>query len=167
MARLTAARARPLLAAARIARLASVSAEGTPHVVPVTFALDGDIVYTAVDGKPKTTHGLRRLENIRRDPRVAVLADHYDEDWARLWWVRADGSATIVAEPALMAAPIARLAQKYPQYEQVPIPGPVIAIQVMAWTGWTAAGPNGAGPTGAGGSRGSRPRGRPRGPAIW
>jgi PPOX class probable F420-dependent enzyme len=139
MPRLTAAQARQRLGAARIARLASVSADGTPHVVPVTFALDGDTIYTAVDGKPKTTRGLRRLDNIRHSPRVAVLADHYDEDWAQLWWVRADGTAAIVDEPALMAAPAAQLARRYPQYAQVPLPGPVIAIQVMAWTGWTAA----------------------------
>jgi len=143
---LTAAVARELLGAARVARLASVSADGAPHLVPVTFALDGDTIYTAVDGKPKTTRGLRRLDNIRRSPRVAVLADHYDEDWAQLWWVRADGTAAIIGEPALMAAPAALLARRYPQYAQVPLPGPVIAIEVTAWTGWTAAeatGPSG------------------------
>jgi PPOX class probable F420-dependent enzyme len=139
MARLTAAQARQRLGAARIARLASVSADGTPHVVPVTFALDGDTIYTAVDGKPKTTRGLRRLDNIRRSPQVAVLADHYDEDWAQLWWVRADGTAAIIGTPALMAAPAALLARRYPQYARVPLPGPVIAIEVTAWTGWTAA----------------------------
>jgi PPOX class probable F420-dependent enzyme len=135
---LTAAVARELLGAARVARLASVSADGAPHLVPVTFALDGDTIYTAVDGKPKTTRGLRRLDNIRRNPRVAVLADHYEEDWAALWWVRADGTATVAADPALLTAPAALLTRRYPQYEQVPLPGPVIVIKVTAWTGWTA-----------------------------
>jgi PPOX class probable F420-dependent enzyme len=140
MPRLTGAQARQLLGAARVARLASVCADGAPHLVPVTFALDGDTIYTAVDGKPKTTRGLRRLDNIRRTPRVAVLADHYAEDWATLWWVRADGTAAILDDPALMATPAALLTGRYPQYEQVPLPGPVIVIRVTAWTGWTASG---------------------------
>ena len=83
--------ARRRLAAARVARLATVGGPGSPHLVPVTFAVAGDRIYSAVDAKPKTTRDLRRLRNIRADPRVAVLADHYDEDWSRLWWARADG----------------------------------------------------------------------------
>jgi PPOX class probable F420-dependent enzyme len=135
---LTGVQARELLAGARVARLASVSAEGVPHLVPVTFALEGDILYTAVDGKPKTTRGLRRLDNIRRNPRVAILADHYEENWAALWWTRADGTASVIDDPELMAAPIALLARRYPQYDEVPLPGPVIAVRDTAWTGWTA-----------------------------
>jgi PPOX class probable F420-dependent enzyme len=142
MPRLTAARARELLAAARVARLATVSAAGLPHLVPVTFAVAGDTVYTAVDGKPKTTPGLRRLENIRRSPGVAILADHYEEDWTALWWARGDGTASVIDDPAAMARPLGLLARRYPQYATIPLPGPVIAIQVTAWTGWTAtAGP--------------------------
>jgi PPOX class probable F420-dependent enzyme len=137
---LTGARALDLLAGARVVRLASVTAAGTPHIVPVTFALDGDIIYTAVDGKPKTTRGLRRLDNIRRSPGVAVLADHYEENWAALWWVRADGTASVIDDRGLIAAPLALLARRYPQYAEVPLPGPVIAIRVTAWTGWTATG---------------------------
>lgn len=132
-------RSRQLLAAARVARLATAAADGTPHIVPITFALDGDTIYTAVDGKPKSTGALRRLDNIRANPRVAVLADHYEEDWAALWWARAEGTAAIIADPALMAAPAALLAGRYPQYREVPLPGPVIEIQVTNWSGWTAA----------------------------
>jgi PPOX class probable F420-dependent enzyme len=139
MPRLAAGRARQLLAAARVARLASVSATGAPHLVPVTFAVAGDTVYTAVDGKPKTTPGLRRLENIRHSPGVALLADHYAEDWTALWWARADGTASVIDDPAAMAGPLGLLARRYPQYATVPLPGPVIAIRVTAWTGWAAA----------------------------
>jgi PPOX class probable F420-dependent enzyme len=137
---LTGEQARALLAGARVARLASVSAAGMPHLVPVTFALAGDVLYTAVDGKPKSTRGLRRLDNIRGDPRVAVLADHYEENWGALWWARADGTATVIDDPGLMAAPLALLARRYPQYDEVPLPGPVIAVQITVWTGWTATG---------------------------
>jgi PPOX class probable F420-dependent enzyme len=140
--RLAAEQARRLLAAARVARLATASPDGVPHLVPVTFALAGDTVYTAVDGKPKATArtpaGLRRLDNIRRNPAVALLADHYAEDWSALWWARADGEASIIDDPALMAGPARLLAGRYPQYATVPLPGPVIAIQVMRWSGWAA-----------------------------
>jgi PPOX class probable F420-dependent enzyme len=130
--------ARWRLGTARVARLATVSADGRPHLVPVTFAADGDLVYTAVDAKPKTTTRLRRLSNIRANSRVAVLADHYDEDWSALWWVRADGEAAIVDDPAGMAEPVRLLADRYPPYRDNPPAGPVIAIRVDRWTGWSA-----------------------------
>jgi PPOX class probable F420-dependent enzyme len=138
MPRLGGERARLLLAAARVARLATASPDGVPHLVPVTLAVDGDTIYTAVDGKPKTTRGLRRLDNIGRNPRVSVLADHYEEDWAALWWARADGTAAVIDAPELMAGPARLLAARYPQYREVALPGPVIAIQVTSWSGWTA-----------------------------
>lgn len=124
-----------------MARLASVTESGQPHIVPFTFVLDGDRIYSAVDAKPKTTSSLRRLRNIRANPKVAVLADHYDEDWARLWWVRADGRAAVLDEPRQVARPLALLADRYPQYRQAPPPGPVIAVNVERWTGWAASAP--------------------------
>jgi PPOX class probable F420-dependent enzyme len=133
-----------LLGGARVARLATVTQAGRPHIVPVTFALDGDWIYTAVDAKPKTTQALRRLENIRGNPQVAVLADSYSEDWASLWWVRADGRAAVLDEPGTMARPIALLRERYPQYRQAPPPGPVIAVEVERWTGWAASPPGSA-----------------------
>jgi PPOX class probable F420-dependent enzyme len=89
-----------------VARLATVSPDGRPHVVPVTFAVDGDVIYSAVDAKPKTTTRLARLRNITAEPRVAMLADHYEADWDRLWWARADGAATVLAGAAEMAGPL-------------------------------------------------------------
>ena len=76
-----------LFAAAPVARLATVGPDGCPHLVPVVFAVDGDVVYTAVDGKPKVSLRLRRLANIAARPQVSLLVDHYDDDWSRLWWV--------------------------------------------------------------------------------
>ncbi|GLX92402.1 TIGR03668 family PPOX class F420-dependent oxidoreductase [Herbidospora sp. NBRC 101105] len=112
-----------------MARLATAG----PHVVPVTFALEGDVIVTAVDHKPKTTRRLRRLENIAADPRVSVLADHYEENWERLWWVRADGTARVVDE-----WPVDALTAKYPQYREIPPAGPFIVIDVHLWRDWTA-----------------------------
>lgn len=109
-----------------------------PHVVPFTFAVDGDLIYSAVDAKPKSTTRLKRLGNIRGNPRVAVLADHYEDDWSALWWVRADGFAAVVEEAAAMARPLRLLAERYPQYAASPPAGPVIEIRVGRWTGWAA-----------------------------
>ncbi len=98
--KLTADEARRRFGTAAVARLATIGPDGRPHLVPVTFALDGDRIYTAVDAKPKTTANLRRLRNIDADPRVTLLADHYEDDWDRLWWARADGRAAILGRPA-------------------------------------------------------------------
>ena len=127
--------ARRRFGGAVVARLATVGPQSRPHLVPVTFALDGDRVYIAVDAKPKTTTDLRRLRNIRADPRVAVLADHYEADWDRLWWARADGRASLLAGPADMAGPLELLAARYPPYWADSPAGPVIVIQVDRWTG--------------------------------
>jgi len=126
-----------------VARLATTGADGQPHIVPVTFALVGDQVLTAVDQKPKSTTSLRRLRNIGDNPRVAMLWDHYDDDWSRLWWVRGDGSARVVdpgSVPWTMA--VEGLRAKYRQYVQDPPRGPAIVIRVGSWSGW-AYGPAG------------------------
>ena len=133
--------ARQRFAGAAVARLATVTEAGRPHLVPVTFAVDGDRIYVAVDAKPKSTRHLRRLRNIRANPQVAVLADRYDDDWAALWWVRADGRAVILDDPRQMAGPVALLAGRYPQYRELPPAGPVIEITAERWTGWAAAPP--------------------------
>jgi PPOX class probable F420-dependent enzyme len=124
-------------ASARVARLATVGHDG-PHIVPIVFALVDDVVYHAVDHKPKRTTALRRLDNLRADPRASVLADGYDEDWEQLWWVRADGVASILAPGH--AAGVAALRAKYPQYAERPPEGPVVAIKVSGWSSWSAAG---------------------------
>ncbi len=144
--RLDAGAARERFGQVRVARLATAGPDGQPHLVPFTFALDsrprhGDRIYSAVDAKPKSTTDLRRLRNIRSNPRVAVLADHYEDDWGALWWVRADGQATLLDEPTAMALALALLAARYPQYREQPPGGPVISIQVARWTGWAAARP--------------------------
>ena len=98
------------LAGARVARLATAGGDGQPHLVPVTFAIDGDLIYTAVDHKPKKSANLRRLRNVRENPRVALLADHYAEDWNELWWVRVDGWASVVEDERGLQDPLDVLA---------------------------------------------------------
>lgn len=127
------------LAEARVARLATVGESGQPHVVPITFALDGDTLYFAVDAKPKRTRDLRRLKNIAANPAVSVLLDHYEEDWTRLWWVRADGRARIVDGAAEIERAIDLLRLRYPQYERSRPGGPVVAIRIERISGWSGA----------------------------
>jgi PPOX class probable F420-dependent enzyme len=132
--------ARERFAAARVARLATAAADGQPHIVPIVFAVpeDHDQIYSAVDQKRKRTNALRRLANIAENPRVAVLVDHYEDDWEKLWWVRADGCARILdpdhSDEARQA--IALLRDRYPQQRAT---GAVLAIDVERWSGWTAA----------------------------
>jgi PPOX class probable F420-dependent enzyme len=122
-------------AAARVARLATVGRDGAPHLVPITFALAGDVIYSAVDAKPKRHRRLQRLANIAHEPRVSVLVDRYDDDWTALWWVRADGVAHVVpSSPAAIEA----LSARYPQYRTAPPPGPFIEVAVSRWSAWSA-----------------------------
>jgi PPOX class probable F420-dependent enzyme len=124
-------------AAARVARLATADAAGVPHLVPVTFALDDHAIVFAIDHKPKRSTNLRRLRNIAANPAVSFLVDGYDEDWSRLWWVRADGTARILdsAQTAIEA-----LKAKYPQYQERPPEGPVVRTEVTGWRSWSASG---------------------------
>lgn len=125
-------------AQAPVARLATVAPGATPHLVPVVFALRDGIVYTAVDAKRKTTQRLRRLANIEDNPRVSMLVDHYAADWTQLWWVRADGIAAIHRDDTEQQRGYRLLRAKYPQYETVPLNGPVMAVAVHRWVCWRA-----------------------------
>ena len=123
-------------AAARVARLATVSGVGTPHLVPITFVLVGTTILSAVDAKPKSTATLRRLDNIAANPFVSVLVDDYDDDWTQLWWARADGWARV--QPVEDVPDFDALVARYPQYSEDPPVGPVIVIVVDHWSGWSA-----------------------------
>ncbi len=126
-------------AAARVARLATVDADGQPHLVPIVFVVAGDRLYTVVDGKPKRTTALRRLANVAANPKVSVLVDHYADDWRELWWVRADGTARIVPiDSAEGRTALRLLTERYPQYAETVPPGPVLAIDIARWVSWTA-----------------------------
>ncbi len=128
--------ARAQFAAVPVARLATVSGDGSPHLVPIVFAAVGNRLVSAIDDKPKTTTELRRLDNIAVNPFVSVLVDHYDEDWTRLWWARADGWARVL--PVTDIAEVAHLVARYPQYREQAPEGPAIVIEVDSWSGWSA-----------------------------
>jgi PPOX class probable F420-dependent enzyme len=133
----TAEEARARFADARVARLATADAAGRPHLVPIAFAVAGDTIYSAVDAKPKRTRALRRLANVRANPAVSLLVDHWDEeDWGRLWWVRADGRGRVLdpGDPEARRA-VELLRERYPRQQAE---GEVLAMAVERWSGWTA-----------------------------
>lgn len=129
---------RRLVVAARVARLATVRPDASPHIVAMTFAVMGRSIVTAIDHKPKRTTQLQRLRNIEANPAASVLVDHYDDDWARLWWARADGTARIVAASDATDA-VELLVAKYPPYRQRRPEGPVIVVTIDRWRAWAAA----------------------------
>ena len=131
---MTSEEARTRFASARVARLATVAADGTPHLVPITFALLEETIYSVVDQKPKRTTELKRLANVRATGRASLLVDHYEENWQYLWWVRADGTArTLEANEPEARSAIEALKERYPQQRPT---GPVLAVDVENWTGW-------------------------------
>jgi PPOX class probable F420-dependent enzyme len=136
--RLDPAEARALFVSAAVARLATVRPDGSPHLIPVCFALAGETIYTAVDHKPKATADLARLRHIAAEPRVALLADRYEDDWSRLWWVRVDGDASVVSTPREREGALAALAAAYPHYAARAPEGPVIAVRPRRYSGWRA-----------------------------
>ena len=132
--------ARRRFAESPVARLATVRPDGAPHLVPVVFGLVGDAVTTAVDHKPKRSTRLQRLANLRAEPRCCLLVDHYDRDWTHLWWVRADGRAEVIDDPAEDDPGLVALAARYPAYHDRPPAGALVRIEVTRWTGWAASG---------------------------
>ncbi|MFD5319333.1 TIGR03668 family PPOX class F420-dependent oxidoreductase [Streptomyces sp. NPDC127098] len=137
---LTADSARQRVSEARVLRLATVDADGSPHQVPATFAAQGDTLVIAVDHKPKRHQNLKRLRNIAANPKVCVLVDRYDDDWSQLWWARGDGTARVLEGDA-RRGPVEWLSEKYEQYRDHPPEGPVIEITITRWTGWAFADP--------------------------
>ncbi|GAB3159560.1 TIGR03668 family PPOX class F420-dependent oxidoreductase [Myceligenerans halotolerans] len=128
---------RTRFAAARSATLATVGSDLWPHVVPVTFVAVEDVVFIGIDQKPKTTTNLRRLRNIADNDRVSLLCDEYSDEWTRLWWVRADGHADVVATGPDHQSAVRHLQARYSQYVDDPPRGPVIRVNVSRWSGWS------------------------------
>jgi PPOX class probable F420-dependent enzyme len=132
--------ARRRFAAASIARLATITPDGRPHIVPINFAVEGDRIYSIVDAvKPKSRLSLVRLRNIEANPQVTLLVDEYSDDWDQLWWIRADGTAKIAADGPERERAIGLLHAKYAQYRAAdPEFGVAVVIEVDHWIGWSA-----------------------------
>ena len=129
---------RRLVSTAPVGRLATVRRDGRPHVVPICFVVTNDVVYSAVDKKPKRHRHLQRISNVAATGAASLLIDEYDDDWSRLWWVRLDGRARLVDNTVEAERAIRLLCDKYPQYRDQPPSGPVLAVDVERWVGWSA-----------------------------
>ena len=134
---------RATLESARHGYLSTASPEGDPHLQPVVFQVLGDSVYIAIDEKPKTTLRLRRLTNIEANPKFALLVDHYNDDWNRLWWVLLRGPASVLWPSEWdgdeAGAVIAALREKYPLYESMGLEErPLLKLTPERVTRWSA-----------------------------
>ena len=132
------AEAKRRLVAAQFGVLATITPAGAPHAVPITFAVIDDLVVTAVDHKPKRSNRLQRVVNLERTPVACLLVHADDDDWDRLWWVRADLSGGAVTDQDLRDGAVAALADKYPQYRQHPPAGTILGLRIERITAWTA-----------------------------
>jgi PPOX class probable F420-dependent enzyme len=126
--------ARRLASGARVARVGTVDERGRVHLVPIVFALDVDTLYSSTDAGPRLA---KRLRNLQLHPSVTVLIDLYDEDWSRVWWVRARGHGRVVSGGPEFDRAYMLLREKYPQYAGAPADGPVMAVDVDEWSGWS------------------------------
>jgi coenzyme F420-0:L-glutamate ligase / coenzyme F420-1:gamma-L-glutamate ligase len=129
------------LSSARIAHLATANSEGQPHVVPICFVFDGKRLYSPIDEKPKkvAAKNLKRLENIRQNPRVSLVIDHYEEDWRKLAYILLVGRARIRTRGENHRRAVRLLRRKYRQYRQMRIAQrPVIEIRIVRWSYWAA-----------------------------
>ena len=121
----------------RVATLGTIAADGRPHLVPACFALVGEEIVIAMDEKPKRPGEMARFRNIARDARVSLLVHRYDDDWARLAWVRLEGSAAVIARGEERPAALAALRARYPRYRAMALEAlPLIAIAVDRVVSW-------------------------------
>ena len=126
-----------LIERSRVARLATISASGTPHLVPVCFAFFDGAFFVPIDEKPKRGGPLARVRNIERDPRATLLLDHYEDDWTQLAWLRFDCDARVLAAGAERPDVLAELRRRYGQYEEMALESrPLIALVPTRHTSW-------------------------------
>jgi PPOX class probable F420-dependent enzyme len=128
-----------LLSAARVARLGLVDDDGAPRVLPVTFAVAGGRVYSAVDDKPKRRPGhVARVRYLRERPRAALTVDRYDDDWSELAWVQLLGTVTVLEDAGEHPEALAALVAKYPPYRERPPRGPLLELTVVRALHWSS-----------------------------
>lgn len=131
--RLSEPRVAEFVTAARVARMATADQSGAPHAIPICFWFDGAHFYFAIDEKPKraTGPGLKRMRNIADNPRVALIIDHYEEDWSELAYVLVHGAARVVEDSEEYMLALRHLRDKYRQYRAMalsPDRNPVVRI---------------------------------------
>lgn len=121
---------------ARVGRLATVRPDGRPHVVPFVFVLDGENLYSSIDAKPKRAPELQRIRNIEANPSVEVVVDEYREPWPGIWWVRLQGRGEVLEDGRERDRALRMLAEKYPDYRDMPPQDAVVVVRIERWRGW-------------------------------
>lgn len=126
-----------LLDESRVGRLGLVDDRDRPRVLPVTFAIWAEAIWSAIDRKPKRDPEREpaRLRYLRRRAAVALTVDRYEDEWGRLAWVQVLGRASIV-DASEGGGALEALAAKYAQYRAEAPPGPLIRIapeRVLSW----------------------------------
>jgi PPOX class probable F420-dependent enzyme len=121
----------------RVGRIATVSPGGRPHVVPFVYVLQDETLYSSVDAKPKRSPDLRRIRNLRANPAVEVVVDHYEEPWDEIWWVRMHGHGEVLESGPERDRALGLLGAKYPDYRDSPPQGAVVAVRIDRWRGWS------------------------------
>ena len=135
-------RATEFLEKARVARLATADARGRPHVIPIVYAVVDGAIHFVVDEKPKAPgRRLKRLRNIDENPWVALVVDHYEEEWTRLEYVLVTGRAAVVDVDEVYDRVVTRLRERYPQYRTMRLSArtnPLVRIDPERVHHWSA-----------------------------
>ncbi len=130
---------RAFLARERVAHLATVNPDGSPHVVPICYAFDGHRFFSVIDQKPKrvAARQLRRVQNIADRPAVSLVVDHYSEEWTQLGFALVSGTGEVLWEGDQRETGLELLRNKYPQYREMPLAEqPIICITPERVTTW-------------------------------
>ena len=131
------------LSSQKVAYLATTDVHAQPHLVPVVFVRMDEDIFICIDEKPKKHRFLKRLANIKANPKISLLVDNYDDNWQELRWVRVDGTAILLENTdesrAVFESVISTLRDKYPQYQTMDLSrGPIIRITINAIASWQA-----------------------------
>ena len=142
-ARLADPRVQEFVAGARVAHLATADGVGAPHNVPLCYWFDGERIYFAIDEKPKRQTGmaLKRMRNLAENPRVAIVIDHYEENWSQLAYVLIRGHASVVEDAEEYIDAIRHLRDKYMQYRAMsltPEKNPIVKVEPLSVHVWGA-----------------------------
>ena len=128
-----------LIRSARTAHLATADKSGQPHVIPICFVFDGKYFFSPIDEKPKRAEPakLKRLRNIAENPHVALVIDHYDENWRKLAYALIFGNARILLSGEKRQRAVKLLRRKYYQYRAMAIgERPMIVIMPKRIVSW-------------------------------
>ena len=105
-------KAADLVARERVCRMATVSADGRPHLIPVCHVLASGKLYIGSGDEGA------KVRNIKVNPHVTVTVDLYSDHWAALKGVMVQGRAKLIERGPAFQRARRKLYEKYPQYSK-------------------------------------------------